>query len=132
MISLPQYPQSYPQSCMLSLAFQSIYQILLWFFQGILSGTTSTILSFHNFPIPLFISWYFATFLFLILLLLHQMISWYSNIDDYPLSLFLSVTIMSCLLASITLSHWTLISNNTFTSSFSTTPSVFIALFRMF
>ena len=77
----------------------------------ITTETISTFLSFHNLPISLFSSWYFFTFLFPSSLLLHQPVQQY---------LWLSIAIMSCLLASITLSHWTLIS---FTSSFSTNPS---------
>ena len=47
------------------LAFQSTHQILWWHFQRLLAittGTTSTILSFHNHPISLFKSWYFPLF----------------------------------------------------------------------
>ena len=47
------------------LAFQSTHQILWWHFQRLLAittGTTSTILSFHNLPISLFKSSYFPLF----------------------------------------------------------------------
>lgn len=50
---------------MVFLAFQSTHEILWWHFQrllGITTGTTSTILSFHNLPISLFKSWYFPLF----------------------------------------------------------------------
>ena len=55
----------------------------------------------------------------------YSYVSWYST--GIPMIILfhssLSIKIMSGLLASITLSHWTLISHNTFTSSFSTAPS---------
>ena len=75
------------QHCLLSLAFQSTHQILLWHFQGILSlHSTFNILSFHNLPISLFKSWYF--FHFLPFFFPYFYIIWYSNIDDYTLSFF--------------------------------------------
>ena len=87
----------------------------------ITTGTTSIILSSHNLPIFLFKSWYFSTFSLSFPPTLHQRVQqcrWLS-----PFAFFLSITIMLGLLASITLSHWTLISHKTFTSSFSITPS---------
>ena len=84
---------------------------------------THTILSFHNFPVSLFKSSPSSAFPLFPFLFPYSYISWYSNIDDYHLLVFLVNYNTSGLLASITFSHWTLIFHNTFNPSFSTAPS---------
>ena len=61
----------------------------------------------------------------------YSYISWYSSIGDYPLSLFLvnyNYVLSSCYYH---VSHWTLISHNTFASSYSF-YNVSIPLFHVF
>ena len=111
--------------CLLSAVFQSCRQILLWHFQGlyvlqpITGGTTSIILSFHNLPISLFKSWYFSTLSFSFSLLLHHLVQQYRLLSPFALSCQLKLRLVFL----PTSSHWTLISHNTFTYSFSTAPS---------
>ena len=69
----------------------------------ITTGTTSTILSFHNLPISLFKSWYFSTFSLSFSPTLTS--AGTAMLMIIPFHSFLSITIMSGLLASITLSH---------------------------
>ena len=87
----------------------------------ITTSKTSTILSFQNLPISLFKSLYFSNFSFSFSPTLTSAGTTISMIILFYS--FLSVTTRFGLLASITLSHWTLISHSTFTSSFSTAPS---------
>ena len=87
----------------------------------ITTRTTSTIFSLYNIPISFLQSWYFSTFSFsfspsltlagtaVLMIILFRS--------------FLSIKIMSGLLASITLSHWLLTCHDIFTSSFSTALS---------
>ena len=82
----------------------------------ITTGTTSTILSFHNLPIFLFRSRNFSIFSLSFFPSLTSAGAAISMIIHFHSSL--SIENMYGLLASITLSHWTLIFYNTFTSSF--------------
>ena len=82
----------------------------------ITTGTTSTILSFHNLPISLFKSRNFSIFSLSFSPTLTSTGAAISMIIHFHSSL--SIENMYDLLASITLSHWTLIFYNTFTSSF--------------
>ena len=71
---------------------------------SITTNTTSTILSSHNLPISLFKSGCFSTFFSFFFP--YSYISWYSNIDDYPLSLLLvnyNYVWSSCLFYIVTL-----------------------------
>ena len=63
-------------------------------------------------------SWYFSTFSFFFL---YSYISWYSNINNYPLLFFLVNNYQ--VRSSIRLSHWILMSHSILTSSFSAAPS---------
>ena len=111
------------QHCLLSLAFQSTNQIILWHLQGLLSLQerllpfwVSTIFQSLSFK-----SWHFFIFSLSFSLTLTSAGTAISMIN--PFRSFLSIKILSGLLAPITLSHWTSIFHNTFTSSFSTAPS---------
>ena len=87
----------------------------------ITTRTTSTIFSLYNIPISLFQSWCFSTCSFSFSPTLTFAGTAVSMIILFRS--FLSIKIMSGLLASITLSHWLLICHDIFTSSFSTALS---------
>ena len=81
------------------------------------TGKSPTISILHNLPNSLFKSWFFSTF---VLSFFHySYISCYSNIDDYPLLLFL----VNCnyVWASF-LNYFVTLCHKSFTSSFSTAP----------
>ena len=86
----------------------------------ITARTTCTNFSLYNIPMSLFQSSYFSTFFFFYptLTLAGTTVSMIILFRS-----FLSIKIMSGLLASITLPNWLLISDNIFTSSFSTALS---------
>ena len=86
----------------------------------ITTGTISTFLNFYNLLISLFKFWYFSTFSFSFSSTLTSAGTVISIIIHFcP---FLSITIRSCRVASIRLSHW-IMSHRTLISSFSTGPS---------
>ena len=87
----------------------------------ITTRTTSTIFVPYNVPMSLFQSSYFSTFFFSLYPTLTLVDTAVSMI--IPFRSFLLIKIMSGLLASITLSHWLLISDNFFTSSVATALS---------
>ena len=102
-------------------SFSIHISVFLWHLQGLLSLWAQLLpfwfliifQSFSSGPDTFPLSCFFS----------YSYISWYSNIDNNPLSLFFVTYKMSGFLVSITLPHWTLIFHNTFNISISTAPS---------